>query len=282
MKRIKLKRVTAVILILLIFISAYLCWGNNSITVSNYSVSPEKLPEEFDGFRIVQISDLHNKDFGDNLTDRIAELEPDIIVITGDIIDSYRTKTSVAAEFTKAACEIAPVYYVTGNHESRIAEFDALKTEMKSIGVNVLENETVTLTRNGAEICLVGIDDPTFFYDNDTYWQGIAFNEKLTELAAESQSTTSILLSHRPELFELYAENGFDVVLSGHAHGGQIRLPLIGGVFSPSEGFFPEYTEGIHTSGKTAMIISRGLGNSLFPLRVFNRPEIVVCELISE
>lgn len=278
----KNKRTIAIILILLIFISAYFCWGNNSITVSNYSVSPENLPKEFDGFRIVQISDLHNKDFGDNLTDKIARLNPDIIVITGDIVDSYHTKTAVAAEFVRAVCKIAPVYYVTGNHESRIAEFDAFKAEMKSIGVNILENETVTLTRNGAEICLVGIDDPTFFYDNDTYWQGIAFNEKLTELAAESQGATSVLLSHRPELFEAYAENGFDVVLSGHAHGGQIRLPFIGGVFSPSEGFFPEYTEGMHSKNGTDMIISRGLGNSLFPLRVFNRPEIVVCQLTKE
>lgn len=278
MKKVKIKRAAAVSLILLIIASVYFCWGNNSITVSNYTLSPENLPEGFDGFRIVQISDLHNKDFGGRLVEKITALDPAIIVITGDIVDSYNTDIAVAAEFAKAACEIAPVYYITGNHEQRIEEYENLKAQMEGFGVNILDGKTVTLSENGDEISITGIDDLTFFGSSVMNEHLIAFKEELSALAAEKSEKTSILLSHRPELFKIYAGFGFDAVFSGHAHGGQIRLPFIGGVFSPGQGFFPEYTEGIHVSGKTNMIVSRGLGNSLFPLRVFNRPEIVVCE----
>lgn len=282
MKKIKPKRVAAVILILLIIASAYLYWGNNSITVSNYTLSPENLPDSFDGFRIVQISDFHNKDFGGRLVDKITEAQPDIIVITGDIIDSYHTDIGVSVEFAKAACEIAPVYYVTGNHEKRIAEYESFKAEIEGFGVNVLEGECVTLSRKGDEINLVGIDDVNFFGSEIMNEHLIGFKAKLEELAAEAQGKTSILLAHKPEYIDIYAENGFDVVFSGHVHGGQIRLPFIGGVYSPDQGLFPKYSEGVHTSGKTSMIISRGLGNSIFPFRVFNRPEMVVCDLVKE
>lgn len=279
MKKTKIKIVAAVILICFVAFSGYLYWGNNSIKVSEYTLSPENLPDGFDGYRIVQISDLHNKDFGNTLTEKIQTLNPDIIVITGDIIDSYHTDTAVSAEFAKAACEIAPVYYVTGNHESRIEEYESFRAGIESSGVNILDGKTVFLSKNGDEISLAGIDDPMFFGSTVLNENLIAFRKELTALSEEKSEKTSILLSHKPEFFRVYAEFGFDAVFSGHAHGGQIRLPFVGGIYAPGQGLFPEYTEGVYTEGKTNMIVSRGLGNSLFPLRVFNRPEIVVCEL---
>lgn len=259
--------------------SAFIFWCNNSLTVSNFSVSPESLPDGFDGFRIVQISDLHNKNFNGRLTRKIQELNPDIIVITGDIIDSYHTRTRISVDFIEKIRSVAPIYYVTGNHERRIDEFPGFKDEIKKIGVNVLENEIAFIERSGDEICLTGVDDITFFGSSLMDESRIAFSQKLVELNTRSGEKTNILLSHRPELFDLYAEAGYDLVFSGHAHGGQIRLPFVGGILSPGQGLFPEYSEGIHKNGKTEMIVSRGLGNSLFPFRIFNRPEIIVCDL---
>ena len=262
--------------------SAFLFWCNNSLTVSNYSVSPESLPDGFDGFRIVQISDLHNKNFHGRLTRKIQKLNPDIIVITGDIIDSYHTRTRVSVDFIEKIRSVAPIYYVTGNHERRIDEYPEFKAEIKKLGVNVLENENVCIERNGDEIRLTGINDINFFGSSLMDENRIAFSQKLDELNVQSGEKTNILLSHRPELFDLYAEAGYDLVFSGHAHGGQIRLPFVGGILSPGQGFFPEYSEGTHKKGKTEMIVSRGLGNSFFPFRIFNRPEITVCDLMKQ
>lgn len=273
------KKKLLIILSVLLIIAAGLLWGNNSIKTTEYTVSPENLPESFDGFRIVQVSDLHNTDFGNGLIEKISDAKPDIIVITGDIIDSYHTEIPIAVEFAERVCEIAPVYYVTGNHEHRIDGYEILKTQLEKAGFIILEGETVEITRNGEKISLTGIDDTTFFGSEILDEQIIAFSQKLKSLAAEADEDINILLSHRPEHFSLYTECDFDVVFSGHAHGGQIRLPFLGGVYAPGQGFFPEYTEGVHTSGETNMVISRGLGNSLFPLRVFNRPEIVICNL---
>lgn len=275
----KTKKIIAILCVLLIA-AVYLFWGNNSVVISRYSVTPDGLPEQFDSYRIVQISDLHNKDFGSRLIEKIWELKPDIIVITGDIIDGYSTKLSVAAEFAENACKISPVYYITGNHESRLPEeYASLRALMEEAGVTVLDGKAVTLEKNGGEICLAGVDDPAFF---GTYLLGeneIQFKEALSPLKEQAGGKVSILLSHRPEYFDMYAELGFDLVFSGHAHGGQIRLPFVGGIFAPGQGLFPKYTSGVYESGETSMIVSRGLGNSLFPFRVGNRPEIVVCDL---
>lgn len=260
-------------------IAAFLFWSNNSITVSRLSVSPENLPDGFDGCKIVQVSDLHNKSFGGRLVKKIKEIAPDYIVITGDIIDSYHTVTQVSVDFISDILSVAPIYYVAGNHESRIEEYADFKEKIESLGVNVLENEAVILEKNGGEICLTGMNDVGFFGSSMLNENEIAFSKKLNELQAAADGKTSILLSHRPELFDTYAAAGYDLVFSGHAHGGQIRLPFVGGILSPGQGFFPEYTEGIYENGETKMIVSRGLGNSLFPFRIFNRPELIVCEL---
>ena len=259
--------------------AGYLWWGNNSLTVSRYEIANPKIPEEFSGFRIVQLSDVHNKDFGGRLSEKVKGLSPDIIVITGDLIDSRRTDVSVAEKLLKELKPIAPLYYVTGNHESRIEAYSDLREILRENGVEILEGKTVGIEKNGSEIMLMGIDDATFFGSGELNEKVPVFARKLKELSVNKGENFEILLSHRPELVDIYADCGFDLVFTGHAHGGQIRLPFIGGVLTPNQGFFPEYDAGEFKKDGLTMIVSRGLGNSLFPFRIANRPDIVLCEL---
>ena len=259
-------------------LSGFFYWSNNCLTVSSHTVSVKDLPEGFDGFRIVQLSDLHNKNYHGRLTEKVKSLSPDIIVITGDIIDFYHTETRISVDFIESIRSVAPIYYVTGNHESRLSVYTGFRKEIENLGVTVLENENVFIEHNGGEICLTGVDDASFFGSSVSGERELLFSRKLEELKAAA-GKTQILLSHRPEYFDLYVKAGYSLVFSGHAHGGQIRLPFAGGVFSPGQGLLPEYTEGIYEKNETKMIVSRGLGNSVFPFRIFNRPEIIVCDL---
>ena len=275
-----MKKIIIIAIILIIVGAVYLYWGNNSLTVGRHTISPANLPESFSGFRIVQVSDLHNKDFKGRLIRKISSLNPDIIVITGDIIDSRHTDTDIALKFAENAVNIAPVYYVTGNHESRLKDiYPEFRESLENLGVTVLDCRSVTLEKNGDEIVLAGMNDLTFYGSSTLDENTIVFKEMLNNLGREKGDRTGILLSHRPEIFDAYVESGFDIVLTGHAHGGQIRLPFVGGILTPNQGFFPEYDAGLYQKENTSMIISRGLGNSLFPFRINNRPEIIVCEL---
>ena len=263
--------------ILLIVLIAWIAWGNQALEVNEWTVSDRDIPDTFSGYRIAQISDLHNAEFGEHneeLLSILASTDPDIIVITGDLIDSRRTDVDVAIQFAAQAAEISPVYYVTGNHESRLAkEFSQLEAGLRAAGVTVLRNESVILEQRGQQIQLLGVDDITFYSENPER----QLSENLEKLKKEDLYT--VLLSHKPHLMPLYAKAGMDLVFSGHAHGGQFRLPWIGGVLAPDQGFFPKYDSGLYSLGETHLMVSRGLGNSLFPFRVNNPPEIVVVEL---
>jgi predicted MPP superfamily phosphohydrolase len=157
------KRKILIILLVFVVLSAFLLWGNRSIVTTEHILAPQNLPESFDGFRIVQVSDLHNTDFGGKLIEKIRSAEPDIIVVTGDMIDYYSTDFPVSLEFAEKVSKIAPVYYVSGNHESRIDGYEAMKVQLEKAGIIILENETVQLSRNGEEIDITGIDDVSFF-----------------------------------------------------------------------------------------------------------------------
>ena len=263
--------------ILLIVLIAWIAWDNQALEVNEWTVSDRDIPDTFSGYRIAQISDLHNAEFGghnEELLSMLAGTAPDIIVLTGDLVDSRRTDVDVAADFAARAMEIAPVYYVTGNHENRLkTEFPKLEKRLKNAGVTVLRNESVVLEQDGQQIQLLGVDDITFYTKN---WEDPLI-EDLERLKADDLYT--VLLSHRPDLLKLYEKAGVDLVFTGHAHGGQIRLPWIGGILAPDQGFFPKYDSGLYTLGETNLMVSRGLGNSLFPFRVNNPPEIVVVEL---
>lgn len=268
---------------LLLLLVLWTLWGNTALEVSEYTITSSKLPDAFDGFRIAQIADLHNAEFGEDNTKLLAmlrEAAPDLIVITGDLVDSYQTDLKTALRFAEAAVKIAPCYYVTGNHEARIGEYGALKAGLEAAGVTVLKNEQLELERNGETVALIGVDDPSFQTDYLLGDSAAVMSNIIQRLTAGD--TYTILLSHRPELFDTYAESGVNLVFSGHAHGGQFRLPFIGGLFAPNQGLFPEYDAGLYTEGSTNMLVSRGLGNSVFPLRFNNPPEIIIVTLFSK
>lgn len=266
----------AVIFLFLGFI-AWMVWSNTSLELSHYAVASPEIPASFDGFRIVQISDLHNNELGRDhhrLLARIEEGQPDIIVLTGDLIDSRMTDVETALEFVNAAVKLAPVYYVTGNHEERVPTAYALLEEgLIKAGVHILRNETVFLEREGEKICLAGIDDPHYFASMD------AFFDALSPLCDGEEYT--VLLSHRPEYFDHYIDAGADLSLAGHIHGGQFRIPFKGGLIAPYQRLFPKYDNGLYEEDGSALVVSRGVGNSIFPIRFNNRRHVVLVELHS-
>ena len=280
MKR-KSKTILTLISLFFIILIAGTLLGNTALEVNEYEIVSDRIPKEFDGFRIAQVSDLHNTEFGEGnskLIGLLSQTEPDIIVLTGDLIDSRQTDIGIALSFARDAMKIAPVYFVSGNHEARVSEYEDLKMGLAEAGVIVLENQKVEITRDGEAITLMGIDDPSF---QESYLFGDAESvakQAIEMLQSESDGYT-VLLSHRPELFELYVKTGMDLVFSGHAHGGQFRLPFIGGLVAPNQGFFPKYDAGLFSEENTNMIVSRGVGNSIIPIRFNNRPEIILAEL---
>lgn len=276
MKRRVIVLIIAAVLVLALLI--WLLWANSSPAATQVAVASGALPETFEGFKIAHVSDLHNAVFGrknEKLLSLIRAAEPDIIAITGDLIDSRHTDIDSALAFVEAAAEIAPVYYVTGNHESRL-DFDAIEPRLIAAGARVLRNEAEDIGRGGERIRLAGIDDPSFIRTGGTAEERAAAE---LEQLGDGGGTFTVLLAHRPELVEVYAEYGAGLVLSGHAHGGQVRLPLLGGLYAPGQGLLPEYDSGLYSLGETQMVVSRGLGNSVAPLRVNNRPELVIVTL---
>lgn len=276
--------ILAVVAAFLLALIAWIVWGNTALELNTYTISSSKLPQSFDGYRIAHVSDLHNAEMGKDNEKLLAMLrgaDPDMIAITGDLIDSRNTDIEVALQFIREAVKIAPCYYVTGNHEARVNEYGELKAGMEAAGVTVLVDAKTEISLEGEAITLIGVNDPSYqtdylFGDSET-----VMNTKLEELHTE-QDRLTILLSHRPELFDTYADHSIDLVLSGHAHGGQFRLPFIGGLVAPNQGLLPEYDAGIYTEGNTNMLVSRGIGNSILPFRINNRPEVILIELQAE
>lgn len=283
------KVIIAAVVLLVIAIIAWIIWSNLAVESNEYKIKSEKLPDEFDGFRILLLSDLHNASFGkDNarLIKTVREAKPDMIAVTGDIVDSRRCDMDIAFSLAEKLSDIAPVYYVSGNNEGRLENYDLLTAGLESRGVAVLENETAEITINGEKITLIGIADPRFSLPFDADTKGVALIDNMQVISDELSGLEfdgyTVLLSHRPETFDVYVENNIDLALCGHAHGGQFRIPFVGGVFAPGQGLFPKYDAGLFEGGKTSMLVSRGLGNSSFPFRVNNRPEIITAVLQKE
>ncbi len=276
-----MKKIVVILAFCLIGGMIFCIWQNNGLVISKTVYSNPKVPEAFNNFTIVQISDLHNKSFGENqerLLNKLKEVSPDIIVITGDLIDRRRYNLEPARLFVRGAVNIAPVYYVSGNHEAWSGKYKEIEEMLVAEGVYILNDTSIRLTRGDSSITLLGASDPDFL--TSSYSQGTDSSHLEANLHVWSQGKDfKILLSHRPELFSLYTKSNMDLVFSGHAHGGQIRIPGIGGIIAPDQGLWPKYTNGSYVEGNTTMFVSRGLGNSIFPLRIFNRPEIVVVSL---
>lgn len=268
--------------ILALFI-LWLIWGNITICTTHFAIESGRLPAAFSGFRIVQLSDVHNAVFGKanaRLLEKVKAAKPDLLVLTGDLIDSEDTDDALA--LTGQLAQIAPCYYVTGNHEAwQRKAFETMEKELERQGIRVLHNEAVELERGGETIRLFGVDDPAFMGEAGRYLSSAELLENVLGQVERDDSYT-ILLSHRPEAFAAYAAAKLDLVFTGHAHGGQCRLPFVGGLIAPNQGFFPKYDAGLYEEGMTKMIVSRGLGNSVIPVRVNNRPELVVVTLKAE
>ena len=259
-------------------------WANARVWNARVEIRDEKIPAAFDGFVLCQVSDVHNEARGEGnaaLLRALREAAPDLICITGDFLDSRRTDLDFALELAGQLAEIAPAVYVTGNHEARLMDLSALEAGLAARGVRALRDGWTPLACGGEEIALIGLDDPGFAAGEDwTLSEGLDQTQaRLSALLAQAGDRFSLVLSHRPELLPAYADAGADLVLSGHAHGGQVRLPGIGGLFAPGQGILPRLTSGVYARGETRLVVSRGLGNSSFPLRVFNPPEIVTVTL---
>lgn len=281
-KYIKLAVTLSIVIVIILFCN----FQNKHLETTHYTYAAEQLGADLEGYRIVQISDLHNAKFGkDNqkLVDRIKESEPDMIVLTGDLVDSNHTNVDRAVQFVNEIVKICPVYYVTGNHEYWLekSEYDELMSGLADAGVVILDDQVVEVSRGDAKFRLVGLDDRslsdgtlgTLLNDQAGQKEETADNEN-----SEKKEFT-VVIAHEPQYLAKYAGIGVDLVLSGHAHGGQFRLPFVGGIVAPDQGFLPEYTAGEYYMNGTEMIVSRGLGNSVIPVRLFNYPEIVCVEL---
>lgn len=269
------------ILIIVALLSVYFYYQNNFLQTSNYTVENENIPEAFDNYKIIQISDYHNvksNRLNNDLVKSIKDEKPNIIVITGDLIDSRRTDVNSALSFLEKIKDIAPCFYVTGNHEAAIKEYSKIKHQITKSGVIILENTHKTITIDNQNIEILGLKDPLFYPKKERD----KINKKLEKVLEKADKDNfKILLSHRPEFFDVYSKYDIGLVLSGHAHGGQFRLPFIGGLFAPGQGFFPKYTSGIFEQNGTNMIVSRGIGKSSMPFRINNRPELIVITLKS-
>lgn len=271
------------IIIIIILSVLYLYCENNNLQINNYSITNNNFPVEFNNYKIVQISDFHNtksKRLAKDLVKEIKNQKPDIIVLTGDLIDANKEHMDISIDFIKEINNTAPIYFVTGNHEASINDYSELKNKLEENNVTILDNESQVIKKKSSEINIIGISDPTMkhsHYETD---------ENIIEFELDSidynKDNYTILLSHRPELFEIYVDNDINLVLTGHAHGGQIRIPFIVGLIAPNQGLFPKYTNGKIEQDDTTMIVSRGIGNSILPFRINNRPELVLITLSGE
>ena len=279
-KYIKLAIALSIVIVIILFCN----FQNKHLETTHYTYAAEQLGADLEGYRIVQISDLHNAKFGKNnqkLVGRIRECEPDMIVLTGDLVDSNHTNVDRAVQFVDEIVKICPVYYVTGNHEYWLekSEYDELMDGLIGAGVVILDDQVVEISMGDAKFRLVGLDDKSLA---DGTLGTLLNNAQNVAYEDSEKKEFTVVLAHEPQYLARYASSGVDLVLSGHAHGGQFRLPFVGGIVAPDQGFFPEYTAGEYYMDGTEMIVSRGLGNSVIPVRLFNFPEIVCVELVGK
>ncbi|WP_343002744.1 metallophosphoesterase [Intestinibacter bartlettii] len=269
----------------------YIKYNVNTLEVTKYVVENKKVPKEFDGYNIVQISDLHSKLFGENnkkLIQKIKSLNPDIVVVTGDLIDGENNNYNVALDFMKEISKLYRVYYIIGNHEQKSLikkykdEYKDYFNKLHQIDFVNLDNNKVEIVKGESNINLYGLTVPyscyKYLFDNqETTSIDINFLEE--KLGKVDREQFNILLAHTPFYFDEYEKWGADLTLCGHVHGGIVRLPIVGGLLSPDRKFFPKYDLGEYTKNKSTMIVSKGLGGSKVLIRVNCKPEIVNIKL---
>lgn len=271
-------RLLLVLLAALLLGAAFVWTQQNLIQTEEVAVTCRRLPAAFDGLRIAVVSDLHGKQFGPEnavLLQKLRRLSPDLIAVTGDVVDDA-SQLPMLPGLGRDLAAIAPTYYVTGNHEWAIRQAKTVKSLLAEAGVTVLTNTYVTYEKDGQALVLAGVDDPNGPADQKTP------AELADEIYRETGGDFWVLLAHRNEPERYAMPHGPDVVLCGHAHGGIIRLPLIGGLIGTDRKLFPQYTSGLWPTGTGGTVfISRGLGNVGRTLRLFNRPQLAVVVLHS-
>jgi predicted MPP superfamily phosphohydrolase len=285
MKVKRIKKVAIFILICFMIVFGLIYFDNNTLQISDYNISSTKLDKAFDGFKILQLSDLHSKQFGNDnrkLIRRINDEKPDIIVMTGDMINTSDDNFNVFLELSKNLVQKYELYYIVGNHE-QIINSHRLIQNLKNIGVKVLDSERIKIERGNSFINLYGMWFSVKYYKNANNLEEQNINYDLATMqkaiGVSDPSEYNILLTHNPLYYSTYSQWGADLTLSGHVHGGIIRLPFYKGLLSPERTWFPEYDAGQFNSGKSIMIVNRGLGNEVIIPRVLNRPEITVMTL---
>lgn len=269
-KKKRLKKLLFWAIVCLLLVTVYN--SSHKLAVSEYSVSGERLPAEFEGYKIVQLSDLHGADFGDELYEKVRALEPDLIALTGDFITDA-DDLDAAEKLINELATLTDVYYISGNHDYGSGEIEALAEILDSSGVRFLRNEYEFLEKEGAHIIIAGVEDPNS-------WAEMTQPDELAQSAASAcPDTFTVLLGHRNYWTKEYPSLPVDLILCGHTHGGIIRIPGVGGLLSTDRTLFPDCDAGAYFSGRYEMIVSRGLGNSIAVPRMFNLPEIVCVTL---
>ena len=289
----KLKKTLLITTIMMASPILYLYYQANFLDVSTYTISSEKIPGAFDGYTILQLTDMHSKEFGKKnrrLIGTINKLNPDIIVVTGDMMNSTEDNGNAFLNLASNLVKSYPIYYIDGNHElisKMVGEreesiiYSNYIGQLEQMGIHIINDKKMELIENGETIHLRGLDIPLIFYSASDVEVNIDFDKNYLEnkIGKSDPNTYEIMLAHYPKYVKAYEEWGADLVLSGHHHGGMIRLPYWGGVISHEGEFFPEYDAGKYTKGNATMIVGRGLSNHTYNIRVFNRPEIVVIQL---
>lgn len=271
------RRKTAVLLVLTALLAAgFLLWGNCSLQTTETALVSPALPPAFDGLRIVELADLHGRVFGRGsrrLLAAVRRAEPDLICIDGDLFDEH-TDLAMLPPLLRGLCAIAPVYYVTGNHEWRVPGLRGILAQMRACGVTVLQDDWRVLRRGEEALVLAGTDDPCGPAERKTPAELIA------DIRAEAgEAAFLLLLAHRNDQLPQWSALGVQAVLAGHCHGGVVRLPFVGGLFGTDRRLFPAWDAGLYRQGETALYVSRGLGYTNVHFRLFNRPEVAVIVL---
>lgn len=285
MKRRKIILFIFIFIILVLFLFR-LYIDHNWIKKTSYDITSSKIPSAFDGYKILQLSDLHNKDFGTQIIKKIEKEAPDIIVLTGDMVSANHVNYSVFLNLAKYLSSKYKVYYIKGNHEGELSKnnYSVLEDALNLYNIKILDNEMVRLKKDGSYINLYGMWCNQRYYsraDEDKNY--VIKKENVTKLLGNiNENEYNILLMHTPTYFDAYESWGADLVLTGHMHGGLVRLPYFGGVFSPDRKLFPKYCYGRYDINDSTMIVNSGLSRGETGFRLFNRPEIVTITLKSE
>ncbi|MFT8889741.1 MAG: metallophosphoesterase [Ethanoligenens sp.] len=262
------------------------------LTVTELEIHLRRLPRAFDGFRIVHLSDLHGKRFGEQnngLAEIVRTQSPDLVVATGDMLDRKNEQGAAFLELARQLVQTTPVYSIRGNHEQYMVDhmeeepiLAQYEQELERVGVILLHDKSALFSRDGADILFYGITLPASAYKPHVVKDPhtcLPPEMVAKHIGVADESRCCILLAHSPLFFPSYAEWGADLVLSGHMHGGLIRLPGLGGLLSPYHHLFPQYDAGLYVRQEAVMVVSRGLGDSPFRVRFRNPPEVVVITL---